>query len=126
MVNLTVNGKARTYDGDPDMPLLWYLRDDLRLTGTRFGKAFLAVVSLHKMRAHFGTDSGRQAEVLGIADQIFAHTRDCHGGDAVAIAGIDNFAKIADGLMLMHAANVDLHRHGRGIQTKGIIDIDRD
>jgi isoquinoline 1-oxidoreductase alpha subunit len=27
----------RSYDGDEDMPLLWYLRDDLRLTGTRFG-----------------------------------------------------------------------------------------
>jgi isoquinoline 1-oxidoreductase alpha subunit len=37
MVNLTVNGAARTFDGDEDMPLLWYLRDDLRLTGTRFG-----------------------------------------------------------------------------------------
>jgi isoquinoline 1-oxidoreductase alpha subunit len=37
MVKLTVNGKAHTYDGDPDMPLLWYVRDDLRLTGTRFG-----------------------------------------------------------------------------------------
>ena len=37
MVNLTVNGKMRSFDGDPDMPLLWYLRDDLRLTGTRFG-----------------------------------------------------------------------------------------
>jgi isoquinoline 1-oxidoreductase alpha subunit len=37
MVKLTVNGKARQYDGDPDMPLLWYLRDELRLTGTRFG-----------------------------------------------------------------------------------------
>ena len=37
MVNLTVNGKMRAYDGDPDMPLLWYVRDDLRLTGTRFG-----------------------------------------------------------------------------------------
>jgi len=37
MVRLTVNGKAHTYDGDPDMPLLWYVRDDLRLTGTRFG-----------------------------------------------------------------------------------------
>ena len=32
-----VNGTARSYDGDPDMPLLWYLRDDLRLIGTRFG-----------------------------------------------------------------------------------------
>ena len=37
MVNFTVNGKGRAYDGDPEMPLLWYLRDDLRLTGTRFG-----------------------------------------------------------------------------------------
>jgi isoquinoline 1-oxidoreductase subunit alpha len=35
--NLNVNGAARSYDGDPDMPLLWYLRDDLRLIGTRFG-----------------------------------------------------------------------------------------
>ena len=37
MVNLTVNGTARMFDGDEDMPLLWYLRDGLRLTGTRFG-----------------------------------------------------------------------------------------
>ncbi len=37
MVNFTVNGMRRSFDGDPDMPLLWYLRDDLRLTGTRFG-----------------------------------------------------------------------------------------
>jgi isoquinoline 1-oxidoreductase subunit alpha len=36
-MTFTVNGVARSYDGDPDMPLLWYLRDDLRLTGTRFG-----------------------------------------------------------------------------------------
>ena len=37
MVNVTVNGVARNFDGDEEMPLLWYLRDDLRLTGTRFG-----------------------------------------------------------------------------------------
>ena len=36
-MQLTVNGKAQTYNDDPEMPLLWYLRDDLRLTGTRFG-----------------------------------------------------------------------------------------
>jgi isoquinoline 1-oxidoreductase alpha subunit len=36
-MTFTVNGTDRSYDGDPDMPLLWYLRDDLRLTGTRFG-----------------------------------------------------------------------------------------
>ena len=36
-MRLTVNGKTQDYNDDPDMPLLWYLRDDLRLTGTRFG-----------------------------------------------------------------------------------------
>ena len=36
-MRLTVNGKPQTYNDDPEMPLLWYLRDDLRLTGTRFG-----------------------------------------------------------------------------------------
>ena len=36
-MRLTVNGKAQNYEDDPDMPLLWYLRDDLQLTGTRFG-----------------------------------------------------------------------------------------
>jgi isoquinoline 1-oxidoreductase alpha subunit len=37
MVHLKVNGSARTFDGDPEMPLLWYLRDILGLTGTKFG-----------------------------------------------------------------------------------------
>src|SRR3954469_4327713 len=37
MANVNVNGTDHPYDGDPDMPLLWYLRDDLRLTGTPFG-----------------------------------------------------------------------------------------
>ena len=36
-MQLTVNGKTQQYDGDPQMPLLWYLRDLLRLTGTKFG-----------------------------------------------------------------------------------------
>lgn len=36
-VTLTVNGSARTFDGDPAMPLLWYLRDQLSLTGAKYG-----------------------------------------------------------------------------------------
>ena len=36
-INLTVNGDPVTLDVDPDMPLLWALRDHLRLTGTKFG-----------------------------------------------------------------------------------------
>jgi len=34
---LRINGKAFFHNGDPDMPLLWYLRDVLRLTGTKYG-----------------------------------------------------------------------------------------
>jgi isoquinoline 1-oxidoreductase alpha subunit len=37
MIQLKVNGIQRSFDGDPQMPLLWYLRDELRLTGTKFG-----------------------------------------------------------------------------------------
>ena len=37
MVTFTINGSSRSFDGDPDMPLLWYLRDELGLTGTKFG-----------------------------------------------------------------------------------------
>jgi len=37
MIQLKVNGTSRSFDGDPDMPLLWYLRDTLGLTGTKFG-----------------------------------------------------------------------------------------
>ena len=37
MATLVVNGTERRYDGDPEMPLLWFLRDELGLTGTKFG-----------------------------------------------------------------------------------------
>ena len=37
MIQLKINGINHSFDGDPDMPLLWYLRDELHLTGTKFG-----------------------------------------------------------------------------------------
>ncbi|HGL6720223.1 (2Fe-2S)-binding protein [Burkholderia contaminans] len=37
MFTLTVNGSEQHFDGNPDMPLLWYLRDVLGHTGTKFG-----------------------------------------------------------------------------------------
>ena len=36
-MTFTVNGVNRSFSGDPEMPLLWYLRDELHLTGTKFG-----------------------------------------------------------------------------------------
>lgn len=37
MIRLKVNGQERGFDGDAEMPLLWYLRDELGLTGTKYG-----------------------------------------------------------------------------------------
>ncbi len=37
MVRFTLNGEQRELDVDADMPLLWVLRDELGLTGTKFG-----------------------------------------------------------------------------------------
>ena len=37
MANLRINGAARTVADDDDIPLLWVLRDELRMTGTKFG-----------------------------------------------------------------------------------------
>jgi isoquinoline 1-oxidoreductase alpha subunit len=37
MITLNVNGRDHQFDGDREMPLLWYLRDVQGLTGTKFG-----------------------------------------------------------------------------------------
>ena len=37
MFSITVNGEARSVDVDDDTPLLWVVRDELNLTGTKFG-----------------------------------------------------------------------------------------
>ncbi len=37
MATVRVNGVERRFDGDPETPLLWYLRDEAGLTGTKFG-----------------------------------------------------------------------------------------
>src|SRR5437660_12378222 len=50
MIQLKVNGVAQSFDGDPEMPLLWYLRDILGLTGTKFGCgiALCGACTVHK------------------------------------------------------------------------------
>ena len=50
MIKVSVNGIEQTFDGDPSMPLLWYLRDILGLTGTKFGcgMALCGACTVHK------------------------------------------------------------------------------
>ena len=49
MVTLNVNGKPYQLDVDPEMPLLWALRDGLNLTGTKFGcgRAMCGACTVH-------------------------------------------------------------------------------
>ena len=37
MVRLTINGKTQDVDADPSTPLLWVIREQLGLTGTKYG-----------------------------------------------------------------------------------------
>lgn len=37
MITININGTNRDIDADPDMPLLWAIRDVLEMTGTKFG-----------------------------------------------------------------------------------------
>ncbi len=37
MANFTVNGEAREVEADPNTPLLWVIREHLKITGTKFG-----------------------------------------------------------------------------------------
>jgi isoquinoline 1-oxidoreductase alpha subunit len=48
-IALTVNGTSRSFGGNPEMPLLWYLRDELGLFGTKFGcgKGLCGVCTVH-------------------------------------------------------------------------------
>lgn len=48
-MQLTVNGTAKDYNGDPQMPILWFLRDELKLIGTKFGcgRALCGACTVH-------------------------------------------------------------------------------
>jgi len=50
VIQLKINGVQQTFNGDPEMPLLWYLRDELKLTGTKFGcgVALCGACTVHK------------------------------------------------------------------------------
>src|SRR6185369_4662325 len=37
MIKVKINGEERSWDGDPDLSLLWFVRDEIGLTGTKFG-----------------------------------------------------------------------------------------
>ena len=49
MSKFTINGKAQSFTGDPETPLLWFLRDIAGMTGTKFGcgRALCGACTVH-------------------------------------------------------------------------------
>src|SRR5213593_3225528 len=50
MIQLKINGVEHSFAGEPEVPLLWYLRDELGLTGTKFGcgKGLCGACTVHQ------------------------------------------------------------------------------
>jgi len=72
-IKLVVNGRERTVDSPPDRPLLWVLREDLQLTGTKYGcgegecGACTVLVdgeAVHSCRARIGALAGKHITTI--------------------------------------------------------------
>jgi isoquinoline 1-oxidoreductase alpha subunit len=78
MITLRVNGEAHSFDGDPSMPVLWYLRDVLGLTGTKFG---CGVAACGACTIHLDGDATRSCQT---------QMSDANGKSITTIEGLDS------------------------------------
>lgn len=78
MIKLKINGQDQNWDGDPDLSLLWYLRDEAGLTGTKFGcgQALCGACTVHVDGAPLrscvtpvSAVAGRKISTIETADQ---------------------------------------------------------
>lgn len=72
----TLNGEKRTVDAEPEMPLLWLLRDELRLTGTKFG---CGAALCGACTVHLDGEAVRSCQI---------QVRDVAGRDVTTIEGV--------------------------------------
>ena len=77
MITLHVNGQAQSFDGDATMPVLWYLRDVLGLTGTKFG---CGVAACGACTIHLDGDATRSCQT---------QMADANGKSVTTIEGLD-------------------------------------
>ncbi|MEQ1717448.1 MAG: (2Fe-2S)-binding protein [Hyphomicrobium sp.] len=75
-INLKVNGSAHAFDGDPETPLLWVVRDTLGLTGTKFG---CGAALCGACTVHLDGESVRSCQI---------QARDAEGRDVTTIEGL--------------------------------------
>lgn len=81
-ISFTVNGARRSVDVDPETPLLWVLRDELKLTGTKFG---CGAALCGACNVHLDGEAVRSCQI---------QLRDVAGRDVTTIEGVTgNIAK---------------------------------
>ena len=83
MIKLNINNKIHTYEGDPSMPLLWFLRDVANLTGTKYGCgiALCGACTVHldgqavrSCVTPVGAAVGKKVTTVeGVADDVVGH-----------------------------------------------------
>lgn len=77
MITLNINGQDHDLDVEPDMPLLWALRDRLNMTGTKFG---CGVAQCGACTVHVDGESRRSCSTM-VGDVV--------GSEIVTIEGLD-------------------------------------
>jgi isoquinoline 1-oxidoreductase alpha subunit len=74
--SFTLNGEKQTVDVDPEMPLLWLIRDELKLTGTKFG---CGAALCGACTVHLDGEAVRSCQI---------QVRDVEGRDVTTIEGV--------------------------------------
>jgi isoquinoline 1-oxidoreductase subunit alpha len=87
MVKMNVNGKTTMFDGDPDTPILWVLRDHLDVTSPKFGcgMALCGACTVHLDGAPIRSCSIPVSAAAGKAWEGIARRVDCRGSTAMRL-----------------------------------------
>ncbi|CAM5244495.1 (2Fe-2S)-binding protein [Rhodanobacter lindaniclasticus] len=103
-IDVQINGEHFRHTGDPQMPLLWYLRDVLRLTGTKYG----------------GEHGGNGADLVLVEDKaVSAISLAMHALAGKSVTTVEGLAASDGGLHPLQQAFIDEDAIGCGYCTPG-------